>query len=186
MRRPGSNHRPSQTGFRRPNTTVGRGYIARRPRGDLGAFVDRAELVRLYIGDARRGDRPVAEPVFLDYHHAVSYAGVAVDIDVLHIHHGCAVDDHIVDHTRAAPTAPPRPVGKTGAPPPGNTRLTPAERHPADGGSSNADANAYTPMAEEGDQRRGVNRPYDRRSRNPAPITVDMCPTAIVIRRPAP
>jgi hypothetical protein len=105
------------------------------------------ELLGIHLGDARRGDGSAAETVLSDCHDSVSNACVAVNIDVFGIHPGGAANDHIVDHMRAAPSASPRPLGKTGRPPPGDTRLTPAERHPGDSGRSNADSDAQTTLA---------------------------------------
>ncbi len=133
---------------------------------------------------ARVRDAAAAEAIRPHRDHRVLHAHVAVDRDVLHVHHGGAADDHVVHHPRAAPAAPPRSSHEAPAAPPRQARLAPAEGHPAH--KRRPDAHPHAGRAEEGHQRRRVDRPHDHRARRPRPDAVHVHPAPVVIRRPAP
>ena len=186
VRRARGDHRSLQARLRRPHATARRGHEARGRRGDLGPGVGRLEALHVHLGDARRRDGAAAEAILVDHHHGVLHGGVAVDVDVLHVHHGRVVDDHVVHDAWATPAAPCRHVGETRPPPPGHERLTPPERHPAQDRPADADADAQTGPAEERDEGGSIHRPRDHRPRRPAPEAVHGDPAPMVIGRPTP
>src|SRR5262249_7114351 len=116
--------------------------------------------------------------------HRVLHADVLVDIDLVDVDDGRAVDDDVVDDPWPSPADPRRPSDEPGPPPPRHDRLTPPERDPALDRPVGADGHARRPN--KGNERRWVGRPPDDRTRRPCREAIDEDPTAIVIRRPAP
>ena len=100
------------------------------------------------------------------------------------------VNNDIVDDARTAPARPVRGADVAASTPPRHHRLAPAERDPAHCGRSLADADrhaaAVPAKAEEGNQRRRIDRADDPWAGCPRPALVDRHPAPIMERCPAP
>src|SRR4030095_6588114 len=105
VRRPSGHHGALEACLGRPYASAVRGHEARGPRRDLGSLVGHMETLLVHPGLTSGGERPASEPVLVDAHSRVPYSRVAVDVDVLHVHHGGVGAHDIVDDARPAPAA---------------------------------------------------------------------------------
>ena len=100
------------------------------------------------------------------------------------------MNHHVVDDAWAAPACPVRLADEIAPTPPRHHWLTPAECHPAYCRGRRADTDRYaaavSTVAEEGDQRRRVDRADNARPGCPRPALIEAYPAPIVERCPAP
>ena len=80
---------------------------------------------------------PIAEMLVCSGNHGVFDMNVVIR-NIGHIDIGGVSNNHVINYTGAAPSAPPRSTDETGFTPPGFHRLTPAKCYPTHSRTSHA------------------------------------------------